>query len=40
MLVFKTKLNLVVVFAFKVDDQGHDEKLRDFDEQLFQFFSM
>jgi len=29
------KLDLVVVFVFKVDD--HDEKLRDFDEQPFWF---
>lgn len=26
------KLDLVVVFAFRVDDWGHDEKLRDLDE--------
>jgi hypothetical protein len=27
------KLNLVVVCAFKVDDQGYDEEPRDFNEQ-------
>jgi hypothetical protein len=26
------KLDLVVVFAFRVDDWGHDEKFRDLDE--------
>jgi hypothetical protein len=26
------KLDLVVVFPFKVDDPGHDEKLRDLNE--------
>jgi hypothetical protein len=29
------KLELVVAFAFKVDDHGHDEKLRDLDEWSF-----
>lgn len=29
------KLDLAVVFTFKVDDHGHDEKLRDFDERPF-----
>ncbi len=32
------KLDLVVVFAFKVDDHGHDEKLKDLDELPFWFF--
>ncbi len=29
---------MVVVFAFKVDDHGHDEKLKDLDELPFWFF--
>jgi len=29
------KLNLAVVCAFKVDDQGYDEEHRDFNEQPF-----
>jgi hypothetical protein len=32
------ELNLVIVFPFKVDDPGHDEKLRDLNEQPFYFF--
>jgi len=33
------KLKLAFVIAFKVDDLGHDEKLRDLNyEQLFWFF--
>jgi hypothetical protein len=32
------KLNLAVVCAFKVDDQGYDEERMDFDEQPFWLF--